>query len=236
MALVDPAVLSGHPQFARMLDTLAPHLAPTGATLPVQQDLDKALASMARTKQTFLQAQILFDTLQTALEDASSLAPGSNGQRVIYDQADRALALALAQQHLDFNPLSADSASMTLYDLKPKDLMHVAATAGLADVSTMQHVLIPDIEARLRQKGESILRFYDSKDESGSGRRRKPYILHSHSHIMTATLAQAKALQLGELLAADQERVVQLERDIEALTVQSIVQFEEYFQVSYLCI
>ena len=169
MALVDPAVLSGHPQFARMLDALAPHLAPTGATLPVQQDLDKALASLARTKQTFLQAQILFDTLQTALEDAQSLAQGPKGQKTVYEQADRALTLALAKQHLDFNPLpAADSGSMTLYDLKPQDLDRVAAAAGLADVSTMQHVLIPDIEARLRQKSEAIMRFYDNKDDSGT--------------------------------------------------------------------
>ena len=52
-----------------------------------------------------------------------------------------------------------------------------------------------------------------------------------NSHGNIATLAQAKALQLGEFLAADQERAEQLEQDIDALTIQSIVQFEEYFQV-----
>eukprot|EP01137_Pigoraptor_chileana_P012500 Opistho-2@64949 len=210
--------LEHNPEFAKLLIDLGErHLTRTGMSKDNDVRLQKSVGAMQQEKMRYLQREALHREVHDILLESNI---GGRDSFEMRDRLELLLSVAGAKNCLNFSPVDPDD-STTLLGLTEDDLDAVAhARLGKkTDLQTLQQALIPEVEARMKRKCETIFNFYAGT--TGDAQRE---------------LGLAKASQLPQIVAGDKEmlaaEIERLDTNREAYLRQS----QERLQIALKCI
>ena len=210
-----PVKLSGrdvdkYPELMKLLTSLSSHLSSNGATVMMETERKEAEETLKHEKSSWFQNHILFTELHDLLLDQhilGSSTPSSHGQ--FYRAVRDTLSYAEAGDYLNCHP--DPSSQCTLLGLSKEDLDR--ANPHRKNVSSLQTKLIPEIEQRLRKKGETLVNFHDTSGITETGK-----------------FAFAKASQLPAFLEAEKLEMDLEKAELRKDKIKREKQFWQYYQ------
>eukprot|EP01135_Chromosphaera_perkinsii_P002420 Nk52_evm26s223 gene=Nk52_evmTU26s223 len=225
---IPPGLLEAHPNFAKLLSRLTPHLCtPLGCSMTMHQSLEEAKNECQESKINFFhKSLVLGRLLEYVYETDKARGEAGEDKRLhgedlsqgndVRDAVRVVLEAELASQVLDvsyFNihgEASGDGASpATLFGLSPADVeQHGSEFAypSAEDCVQMQQDLIPEIENRLKSMCEKIYNFYNPISGTSVALDRK-----------SSKYSFAKASQLPALLEKDKATIEEESKEAKRL-------------------
>ncbi|XP_034020842.1 HAUS augmin-like complex subunit 4 [Thalassophryne amazonica] len=157
-----------NPQFCKLLATLAQHVDPTGLTVPLRAELEKAEQKLQSQRHHWLRSESLYRILQEMIQDhcvrkQQSTVPSE--QSTFYDTLERCLLVAQCVRQLD--PSSTTTKDQpSVFGLDPQQLMELMPSEK--NVQKMKQNLFGELEEHVKKKCWSLLAYYQPNWENES--------------------------------------------------------------------
>ncbi|KAL4235065.1 HAUS augmin-like complex subunit 4 [Mactra antiquata] len=154
-----------YPDFSGLLTKLIPHLQPDELTTQTSKDLKQAEEVLRHEKHSWLLNHILYLEVQEMLLDyelKSQTVSLSSRDQQFYKILQQCLTQAEICDYLDFSP--DPSSKVTTLGLTTEDLN--LQNPYKKHLQSLQQVLIPEIEERLRKKCETLVVAHDPQNSS----------------------------------------------------------------------
>ena len=200
-----------HPEFSKLLYSLSSYMSPHGTSAMAEKELKDAEDVLKHEKSNWIQQHILHSELTEMLMEqqlnVGSSTPSSSGQ--FYKAVGDCLTYAEIGDYLKCHP--DPTSGSTLLGLSEDDIK--LANPSRKHSSSLQQKLIPELEQRLRKKGETLVNFHDTTGNIESGK-----------------FAFAKTSQLPALLEAEKQEMETEQADLNRDKEQREKQFWQYYQ------
>uniref|UniRef100_A0A667YGU7 HAUS augmin-like complex, subunit 4 n=1 Tax=Myripristis murdjan TaxID=586833 RepID=A0A667YGU7_9TELE len=157
-----------NPQLCKLLATLSQHVDPTGLTVPLKTQLDKAEQKLKTQKQRWLRAESLHRSLQEMIQDhhirrqRATLPPDQN---MLYETVEQCLLVAQSVRQLDPSG-STSQEQPSVLGLSPQQVMELMPSEK--NVQRMKQSLPRELEKHLKKKCFSLLSYYEPQWENES--------------------------------------------------------------------
>lgn len=201
-------------------------ITPHGLTRATHADLEQAKERLKQAKLTYFHHLVVFTELKEILLDVErgkaspqSVKIGINPE--LYSVLEKCVAIASSAYHTSLPPTEhAQSRQASVLGIKPDHLRQVDPRRGALQqhLESVQQSIIPELEARLKEKCEKLVEYHSL-----------PSSLSSHSG-KSRGLTFAKAAQLPLVI---EEELKQLKEQEEVMLLQkrrTEEKFWEYYQ------
>jgi len=202
-----------HPDLVKLLASLQQITTSDGMTTSTNNDIKQAKATLRHAKTRWYQQHLLYEELQEMLLDHDLNAqkqPSAASQ--FYAAAKESLALAEIRDYLRSSP--DPDIQETLLGLKEEDLER--HNPHKKHLSAIQQQLIPDIEAHLKKKCETLVSMHELSAGSSGGEPDR--------------FTFARASQLPGLLEGELDELEEQERQLTKLRYSRERQFWQYYK------
>ncbi|KAM9424143.1 HAUS augmin-like complex subunit 4 [Pholidichthys leucotaenia] len=159
--------LTQNPQFCKLLVTLAQHVDPTGLTVPLKTELEKAEQRLQSQRRQWLRSESLHRGLQEMIQDyhvrkrVTTVPPD---QSMFYEMM-KCLLVARCVRQLDLSS-NTNQDQPSVLGLTPQHLMELMPSEQ--NVQRMQQSVPRQLEKHLKEKCFSLLAYYQPQWESES--------------------------------------------------------------------
>lgn len=217
---ITSADVGKYPDFCNLLSTLTTCIGPDGLSLQTNKDLKQCYEALRHEKQKWLFNQILYAEVQELLLDyelkSLDVSLSSRDQQ-FHTVLQHCLIQAEIGDYLDFSP--DPSSKVTTLCLTREELNR--QDPYKKHIQSLQQVLIPEIEERLRKKCENLVMVHDPQS-SNSAESNK--------------LTFAKSSQLPSIVEKDQQCLTEEKRQLREDFVKKDKQFAIYYQKLLDCL
>lgn len=205
-----------HPDLMKLLSSMQQVTTEGGITTSTDKDLKQASDSLRHAKTHWYQEQLLYEELQELLLD-QDLNPANQqpATKQFYAAAKECLSLAEIGDYLHCT--SDPDVNVTLLGLKEEDIQR--HNPHRKHLTSLQQQLIPDIEARLKRKCETLVSLHELSVGGGGS---------VGGECDRFTLARAS--QLPGLLEEELREVEEQERQLARQKYQRERQFWQYYK------
>ncbi|BFZ19598.1 hypothetical protein BsWGS_22637 [Bradybaena similaris] len=158
-------ILRKSPKFSHLLTKLMEKLTPDGTSQHMQKHLELAQQKISQSRHTWLMSAIICSEVSELLADLEMKyqeGTVSVDDRQLKDVLSKALAYSEVGDHLSILP--SESAASSLFGLSPEAIDKYNPVKH--NILDLQQILLPMLEARLKNKCEELYNFFDPNHES----------------------------------------------------------------------
>ncbi|RDD46921.1 HAUS augmin-like complex subunit 4 [Trichoplax sp. H2] len=214
-----------NPEFCKLLDSLAYRLTSNGMTRSLDEELNAANEELKKQKFAFLQQRTVLDELKEYLTECESLPKNGstsikNNQLQLCKIVSESLMLAELNDYVNLGT-TKDGTKLALLGVSCEHLSQLNPCKRSVQqyLSSVQQVLIPEIETRLRKRCENLAEYYNPNSQDDG-----------------EPMTFANITELPELIERDKRRVDDEKANLTKVAVLRRRKFWQYYQEIQKCI